>query len=72
MQRIEPASRLVDAFAYEICREELIEVVFMFEWVVPLAVRHRPESNQQSITSGVLLIVPEHSHFRWISSTYGL
>ena len=40
-QRIEPASRLVDSFADEVCREEIrIEVFFVFKRIMSLCERH--------------------------------
>ncbi len=39
-QRVEPAACLVDALADEVSREQLIKVVFVFKWIVPLRIRH--------------------------------
>ena len=39
-QRIEPASGLVDAFADEVCREQLIKVLRVFKRIMPLCERH--------------------------------
>ena len=73
-QRVEPASRLIDTFTDEVSREQLlVEVLAVFERIVLLRERHAPLSNQQSITSGILVIgLPQTGQVRCTSSTYGL
>ena len=39
-QRVEPSSRLIDAFRYEISREIMFEKLFVLEWIVDLGIWH--------------------------------
>ena len=42
VQAVEPTARLVNRFADVFSWEMLVKGLLVFEWVVPLGIRHRP------------------------------